>query len=123
MPLVFPMSQKFRDIVKKGMFAAVNSGGTGGGAAIPGFDVCGKTGTAQSRLKDKAGSKIRITPGLFFAPRDKPEICAVVLTENSGFGGKLSAPRAKAIWRSLCAEETGSAGDYCPGPAVNDSSH
>lgn len=103
-----PMSQEIQDIVKKGMFAAVNSGGTGGGAAIPGFDVCGKTGTAQVASKDKAGSKNKDHAWFIsFAPRDKPEICAVVLTENSGFGGKLSAPRAKAIYEVYVQRKQG----------------
>jgi cell division protein FtsI/penicillin-binding protein 2 len=33
-----------------------------------------------------------------FAPRDKPELAMVILTENAGFGSKQSAPRAKPIY-------------------------
>jgi penicillin-binding protein 2 len=92
-----PMSAEIREIVKKGMCGAV-AGGTGGGARVEGFDVCGKTGTAQVASKDKAGAKNKDHAWFIsFAPRDKPEICAVVLTENSGFGGTHSAPRARVI--------------------------
>jgi penicillin-binding protein 2 len=91
------MSAEIREIVKKGMCGAV-AGGTGGGARVEGFDVCGKTGTAQVASKDKAGAKNKDHAWFIsFAPRDKPEICAVVLTENSGFGGTHSAPRARVI--------------------------
>ncbi len=94
-----PMSPEVHQIVKNGMWRVVNSAGTGGSAAVEGFDVSGKTGTAQVASKDKAGSKNRDHAWMIaFAPRDKPEICSVVLTENVGFGSKFSAPRTKAIY-------------------------
>lgn len=97
---IVPMNAEIHEIVKKGMWGAVHDGaGTAGGARVEGFDVCGKTGTAQVASKDKAGSKNKDHAWFMsFAPRDKPEICSVVLTENAGFGGKQSAPRAKEIY-------------------------
>ena len=97
-----PMSPAIHDIVKRGMYAAVNSGGTGGGANVPGFDVCGKTGTAQVASNKRAGAKNKDHAWFIsFAPRDKPQICSVILTENAGFGGKQSAPRARAIYEQF----------------------
>lgn len=94
-----PMSPAIHDIVKRGMYGAVNEGGTAGGARIEGFDVSGKTGTAQVASNERAGAKNKDHAWFIsFAPRDKPEICGVVLVENSGFGGRLSAPRARAIY-------------------------
>jgi penicillin-binding protein 2 len=95
-----PMSPEIHDLVKRGMYGAVNEpGGTAGGARIEGFDVAGKTGTAQVASNERAGSKNKDHAWFIsFAPKDKPELCGVVLTENSGFGGKLSAPRARAIY-------------------------
>jgi penicillin-binding protein 2 len=94
-----PMSPEIHDLVKRGMYGAVNEGGTAGGARIEGFDVSGKTGTAQVASNERAGAKNKDHAWFIsFAPRDKPEICGVVLVENSGFGGKLSAPRARAIY-------------------------
>jgi penicillin-binding protein 2 len=97
---IVPMSAEIHEIVKKGMWGAVHDGsGTAGAARVEGFDVCGKTGTAQVASKDKAGSKNKDHAWFMsFAPRDKPEICSIVLTEIAGFGGKQSAPRAKEIY-------------------------
>jgi len=95
-----PMSAEIYEIVKKGMWGAVNEGGgTARGTLIEGFDVSGKTGTAQVASKTRAGAKNKDHAWMIaFAPRDKPEICSVVLTENAGFGGTHSAPRTKAIY-------------------------
>src|SRR5262245_38383490 len=94
-----PMSDTIHKIVVDGMYGVVNEGGTGGGARVEGFDVCGKTGTAQVAAKDKAGKKTNDHAWFIaFAPRDKTEICSVVLTENAGRGGRESAPRTQAIY-------------------------
>ncbi len=97
---VVQMAPPTWEIVKKGMWQAVNvGGGTAGAAAIEGLDICGKTGTAQVASTEKAGSKNRDHAWFIsFAPRDKPELAMVILTENAGFGGKQSAPRAKPIY-------------------------
>jgi penicillin-binding protein 2 len=94
-----PMSDVIHKVVVDGMYSVVNEGGTGGGSRVEGFDVCGKTGTAQVASKDKAGAKNKDHAWFIsFAPRDKPEICSVILTENAGFGGTHSAPRNQAIY-------------------------
>ena len=93
-----PMSKDIHDIVLKGMWGAVE-GGTAGAAKVEGFDVCAKTGTAQVASTERVGSKNKDHAWLIsFAPRDKPELAMVVLTENVGFGGTHSAPRAKPIY-------------------------
>ncbi len=98
---VVPMSSAIREVVKKGMWQAVNAGGTAGGTAIEGFDVCGKTGTAQVASTERAGKKTQDHAWFMgFAPRENPEIALVVLTENSGFGSRQSVPRAKPIFES-----------------------
>ncbi len=94
-----PMGEAIHHIVKQGMWQAVNAGGTGGGAAVKGFDVCGKTGTAQVVSNERATKDTKDNAWFIsFAPRDKPELAMVILTENAGFGGKQSAPRAKGIY-------------------------
>lgn len=95
-----PMSADIHQIVKDGMWGAVQEpGGTAGQARVEGFDVCAKTGTAQVASKDKAGVKNKDHAWIIsFAPKEKPEICSVILTENAGFGGTHSAPRARAIY-------------------------
>ena len=94
-----PMSPEIADIVKKGMWSAVNAGGTAGGTAIPGFDVCGKTGTAQVASTHRVGKEFKDHAWFMsFAPRDNPEICSIILTENVGFGSTYSVPRARALY-------------------------
>ncbi len=94
-----PMSSETHEIVLKGMWGAVNGAGTAGAAFVEGFDVCGKTGTAQNISTDKVSKNTRDHAWFMgFAPRDKPEISTVILTENAGFGGKQSAPRAGIIF-------------------------
>src|SRR5262245_49046311 len=67
-----PMSDTIHKIVVDGMYGVVNEGGTGGAARVEGFDVCGKTGTAQVASKDKAGKKTNDHAWFIsFAPRDK----------------------------------------------------
>ncbi|MEK7834153.1 MAG: penicillin-binding protein 2 [Acidobacteriota bacterium] len=93
-----PMSKEIHEIVLKGMHGAVEAG-TAGAARVEGFDVCAKTGTAQVASTDRVGSKNKDHAWLIsFAPRDKPELAMVILTENVGFGGTHSAPRAKPIY-------------------------
>jgi penicillin-binding protein 2 len=93
-----PMSKEIHEIVLKGMHGAVESG-TASAARVEGFDVCAKTGTAQVASTERVGSKTKDHAWLIsFAPRDKPELAMVILTENVGFGGTHSAPRAKPIY-------------------------
>ncbi len=79
-----------RDVVKSG---------TGTAAAIYGYDVCGKTGTAENEMTTTDESK---THALFvgFAPYDDPEIAISVIMENAGFGGSVAAPVAREVMRT-----------------------
>jgi hypothetical protein len=45
------MAPEFHEIIKKGMWGAVNAGGTAGATAIPGFDICAKTGHGPSGFR------------------------------------------------------------------------
>lgn len=78
-----------------GMYMAVNGGGTAGGtafsAAIPGLDVCGKTGTAQNpHGKDNSVF-------ICFAPKDNPKIAVAAYVENAGFGATWALPVASLM--------------------------
>lgn len=79
----------------EGMYMAVNGGGSAGGtafaAAIPGLDVCGKTGTAQNpHGKDNAVF-------ICFAPKDNPKIAVAAYVENAGFGATWALPVASLM--------------------------
>ncbi|MBQ9548947.1 MAG: penicillin-binding protein 2 [Bacteroidales bacterium] len=78
-----------------GMWRAVNggpgSGGTATAAAVPGLDICGKTGTAQN--PHGADNSVFIC----FAPREHPRIAVVGYVENAGWGGSYAAPIASLL--------------------------
>ena len=78
-----------------GMWRAVNggfgSGGTASIAAVPGLDICGKTGTAQNPRG--ADNSVFIC----FAPRENPKIAVAAYVENAGFGATWAAPIASLL--------------------------
>ncbi len=87
-----------------GMYGVVNEGGTGGRAKIPGLEVCGKTGSAQTVSLDYArshkGTAVKDNSWFVgFAPRSAPEIVVVTLFEG-GEHGSLSAPIARDVIKS-----------------------
>jgi penicillin-binding protein 2 len=92
--------------VVSGMCGVVNEGGTGASAAIPGIEICGKTGTAQRISNDlaKANKALALAMrdnGWFvgFAPRENPEIVVVALWEGGGKGA-LSAPIVRDVLKA-----------------------
>lgn len=74
----------------QGMAAAV-TGGTCRKAAIPGIEVCGKTGTAENAH----GEDHSIFMG--YAPRNAPKIAICVYVENAGFGASFAVPIARLM--------------------------
>jgi penicillin-binding protein 2 len=81
------------------MWAVVNEGGTGGGIKMAGFDIAGKTGTAQVVSLGKEGSEHRDHSWFVsYAPAFKPEISCVALIENAGLGSRFGAPSVRAIY-------------------------
>ncbi|MEG1660747.1 MAG: penicillin-binding transpeptidase domain-containing protein [Bacteroides sp.] len=75
--------------VVRGMRAAV-VGGTCRTAAIPGIEVCGKTGTAQNRGHDHSSF-------MGFAPMNHPKIAVLVYVENGGWGATFGVPYGSLI--------------------------
>lgn len=88
--------------VVDGMYGVVNEGGTGIRGAIPGIEVCGKTGSAQLAsndvLKGTALGKLLKDNAWFvgFAPRSAPEIVVVALFEH-GEHGQFAAPIVRDV--------------------------
>jgi len=77
-------------------------GGTGEGAVPAGYEVAGKTGTAQKVDSPLGGySEDRFTSGFMgFAPLSHPRLALVVVIDEpqgNGYGGIVAAPVFKAI--------------------------
>ena len=107
-PKLIPMTPEQNEVVVNGMWAVVNGGGTGARIAIEGFDIAGKTGTAQvAELGKDVGAKKDHAWFVSFAPAHKPEIAVIALIENVGFGGSHAAPAAKGVYEAYLAKKYG----------------
>ena len=83
-------AEHFEPIVE-GMWQGVNVAGTSTRAAVPGLDICGKTGTAQNpHGRDHSTF-------LSFAPKNDPKIAISVYVENGGFGATIALPIASLL--------------------------
>jgi penicillin-binding protein 2 len=113
-PVEVKLSPETTAILSYGAWGVCNEGGTAGGIFPRDLNVGGKTGTAQVIAKEKARGKEHKDHAWFisFAPlhtQEKPEIGVVVLSPNSGFGGKVSAPRARMIIGAYYTKKLGRA--------------
>jgi penicillin-binding protein 2 len=107
-PKVVPMKPEHHKFVVEGMWQVVNAGGTGGAIKMDGFDVAGKTGTAQvvSLGKDVGQNKDH-SWFVAFAPAHKPEVVSVALIENVGFGGRFAAPATRFVYEAFYRQTRG----------------
>jgi penicillin-binding protein 2 len=94
------------ELVVGGMWAVVNeAGGTGGAARVEGFNVAGKTGTAQVvGLGKDTGKNKDHSWFVSYAPAEKPEIAMIALIENVGFGGKFAAPAVHNVYQTYLSK-------------------
>jgi penicillin-binding protein 2 len=109
---VAPMKPDSVSALHDGLWMVVNAAGTGGRARLEGYDVSGKTGTAQVisiQGRQAAGRNTELDLRdhgwfVFFAPRDNPEIAGVVFAEHSEHG-YLAAPIAKHVINAYFAKK------------------
>ena len=90
----------------RGVLTKVVEEGTGRRAQVEGFDVAGKTGTAQKINEDGTYSHSDFVASFVgFAPASRPEVCVVVtIDEPRGayYGGTVAAPVVgRVVKRSL----------------------
>ncbi|MEO6113159.1 MAG: penicillin-binding protein 2 [Sphingomicrobium sp.] len=98
--------QEHLDTVRGGMWEVVNGDGTAGASRlqVPGFEMGGKTGTAQVRKiagsqRGQSGEWKYRDHGLFvcFAPTANPRYAASVVIEHGLGGARAAAPVAKDV--------------------------
>jgi len=110
----YPIHASTVDIVSKAMWGVVNEkGGTATRARVEGFDVAGKTGTAQvvgkaARLKGDQYEDNAWFVG--YAPYRNPEIVVAAFIENGGHGGVVAAPVAHELLDTYYRKKTGTFG-------------
>lgn len=113
--------------VMEGMRQVVTNG-TAKRAEVPGFDVCGKTGTAQvvSVRTGATGKQKEHAWFVGFAPKPEegrlPEIAVCVLVEHGGHGGTISAPIAQAIIAEYVRKTRGTVEGTPVDPSIDDDS-
>lgn len=104
------VSEETAGEVASALREVVSEKGTAPLAAIPGYDVCGKTGTAQ-RVDPKGG----YTPGQYvvsfagYFPAGNPEVAGIILVDNARkagtqYGGTIAGPVFSAIGRGMAQD-------------------
>lgn len=101
------ISQDTARQLAKMMESVTTGGGTGTNAAVDGFRVAGKTGTAQKvdSVTHRYGAK-RTASFVGFIPADKPRLTILVVVDEpktSQYGGVVAAPAFRAIAQNSLA--------------------
>jgi penicillin-binding protein 2 len=98
-PKVLPIPRDQNELVVHAMWSVVNVAGTATGIKMAGFDIAGKTGTAQVVGLGKEGKEHKDHSWFVsYAPAFKPEISCVAMIENAGLGSRFGAPSVRAIY-------------------------
>jgi Cell division protein FtsI/penicillin-binding protein 2 len=84
------------------MIGVTTEGGTGVAAAIPGFEVAGKTGTAQKvdPVTRRYNWARPIASFMGFVPAREPRIAVLIVVDEPkgrGFGGTVAAPAFRSV--------------------------
>ncbi|NCX94996.1 MAG: penicillin-binding protein 2 [Chitinophagia bacterium] len=101
------------DLVQRAMQDVVERG-TAVGAAIPGIEICAKTGTAENKAIVNGEVKKMPNHSMFvtFAPRNNPKIAIAVAVENAGFGATWAAPIASLLMEKYLNDSISSKRKY-----------
>ncbi len=79
----------------------LTDGGTASGAAIPGFDIAGKTGTAQVVVNGKYSKSYFIASFIGMVPANNPKLVVAVVVNHPRtgvvYGGSVAAPAFQQI--------------------------
>jgi len=104
-----PFAPEYLEAVRHGLWSVVNEPqGTGKTARIEGWDVAGKTGTAQVVRQETWTDNEDLPPEhrdhawfASYAPAEDPRLVVVVFVEHGGAGSRAAAPIAKALYEKF----------------------
>ena len=109
-PKIIEMTPEQNNLILKGMWGVVQSSGTAASVRMPGWEIAGKTGTAQVASLGKDKGKLKDHAWFIsFAPAYKPEIAVLALIENAGFGAANAGPAAKGVYEAYLQKRIGDA--------------
>jgi penicillin-binding protein 2 len=97
-PKIIEMTPEQNAYVLKGMWGVVNNGGTAQRIKMPGFEIAGKTGTAQNSAIGSGGAKDH-SWFVSFAPAYKPEIAVLGMIENAGGGAANAGVAVGSVYK------------------------
>ncbi|MFD0894612.1 hypothetical protein KBB96_05670 [Luteolibacter ambystomatis] len=89
--------------IRKGMWMAVNEGGTASAVKLPDIQIGAKTGTAQVNLILKTHDCWTVA----FAPFEKPKYAVCVMVQDGGSGGHTAGPLVQHLIRGLINKDRG----------------
>ncbi|MFH1886894.1 MAG: penicillin-binding protein 2 [Pseudomonadota bacterium] len=121
-----PVSARNLDLVRQGLCQAVNGpAGTARVAALPGVEICGKTGTAQvvgrkdrEKFLNETDFRKSFKDHAWFvayAPAEAPRIAVAVLVEHGEHGASTAAPIAREVIARYLGVEVEGPPEYVPG--------
>jgi penicillin-binding protein 2 len=92
-------------LLQRALNAVVNERGSGQSAAVRGYQIAGKTGTAQV-IEQRTWTDSEALPYEYrdhawfasYGPVEAPELVVVVFVEHGGLGSRSAAPLAKKIY-------------------------
>jgi cell division protein FtsI/penicillin-binding protein 2 len=86
--------------VRSMLEGVLGAGGTASGAAIPGYDLAGKTGTAEKAINGEYSKDKYVASFVGFAPAKHPKLLVTVMVDEPRgeiYGGQVAAP----AWRKI----------------------
>ena len=94
---------KTAEMITEAMISVAEGDGTGAKAAIEGYNVAGKTGTAQKFIKGAYSKKDYVASFVGFVPAKNPAFSVIVVIDSprgSIYGGTVAAP----VFKNICEE-------------------
>lgn len=103
------ISERTAQTMARLLMAVASKEGTAPEAAIPGYKVAGKTGTAQKYVDGRPSERNHVVSFVGFFPADRPQVAISVIIDDAdahapggvAYGSKVAAPSFKAIGEKL----------------------